>query len=341
MSPSPTPARTEDPARLEDPARIEEFVVAVDLGGTLTKIAYAYADGAVHGVERRATYLADGGTGLVDWLGAQIAEFAAGVGTCVGYGIVVPGIVDAGNGIVKAAPNVDWYDVPLRQRLTATTGLPGAVAHDVRSGGLAEWVLGRESKAQDLLFLPLGTGIAGAMVVDGRMLDGAGYAGEIGHICVAAAGDMVCACGQIGCLETVASAAGVARTYLREAPDAAADVTARDIADLARTGDPAAVRAFVVAVDALTEALVVYVSLLGPEVIIVGGGLSGAADLLLPPIERALDERLSFQRRPRLVTATLGPDAGLIGAGLVGWNRARAVSIPDAKSTTTPSDSGA
>lgn len=316
-----------------------DFVVAVDLGGTLTKIAYAHDDGQVHGIERRATYLADGGAGLVDWLGEQIAEFAtAGVGTCVGYGVVVPGIVDAATGVVKAAPNVDWYDVPLRGRLTARTGLPGVVAHDVRSGGLAEWSLGSESKALDLLFLPLGTGIAGAMVVDGRMLDAAGYAGEIGHIRVAAAGDLVCACGQIGCLETVASAAGVARTYRREAADLRVDVTTRDIADLARADDPVAVRAFAVAVDALTEALTVYISLLGPEVVIIGGGLSGAADLLLPPIEQALAAQLSFQRRPRLVTATLGADAGLIGAGLVGWIRARPLSVSDVPTTTSPTD---
>lgn len=323
-------------------ARTEDFVVAVDLGGTLTKVAYAQTDGALHGIERRATHLADGGLGLVGWLGAQITELAtAGEGTCVGFGVVVPGIVDAATGTVKTAPNVDWYDVPLRERLTALTGLPGAVAHDVRSGGLAEWRLGGEAAATDLLFLPLGTGIAGAMVVDGRMLDAAGYAGEIGHIRVAAAGDIVCACGQVGCLETVASAAGVARTYLREAPDAAATVSARDIADLARTGDPAALRAFAVAVDALTDALVVYVSLLGPEVVIIGGGLSGAADLLLPPIETALTDRLSFQRRPRLVTATLGADAGLIGAGLVGWTRSRAQPVHDTATTTTPSDPGA
>lgn len=316
-------------------ARAEDVVVAVDLGGTLTKIAYAYADGTVDGVERRATHLTDGGTGLVYSLAAQIAEFSAGAENCLGYGVVVPGIIDAANGIVKAAPNVDWFDVDLRERLTDLTGLPGAVAHDVRSGGLAEWSLGSESKARDLLFLPLGTGIAGAMVVDGRMLDGAGYAGEIGHIRVPAAGDSVCACGQVGCLETVASAAGVARTYLREAPAPPPDVTTRDIADLARTGDPAAVQAFALAVDALTEALTVYIGLLGPEVVIIGGGLSGAADLLLPPIEERLAAGLTFQRLPRLVTATLGADAGLIGAGLVGWHRARILSASDSGVTTT------
>ncbi len=99
--------------------------------------------------------------------------------------------------------------------LTELTGLPGVVAHDVRSAGLAEWRLGSGVGADNLLFLSIGTGIAGAMVVDGRMLDAGGYAGEIGHTRVTAAGDARCACGQVGCLETLASAAGVARTYAR------------------------------------------------------------------------------------------------------------------------------
>ena len=115
---------------------------------------------------------------------------------CLGYGVVVPGIVDAATGTVRAAPNVDWVDVPLRDQLTELTGLPGVVAHDVRSAGLAEWRLGSGVGAENLLFLSIGTGIAGAMVVDGRMLDAGGYAGEIGHTRVTAAGDRRCACGQ-------------------------------------------------------------------------------------------------------------------------------------------------
>ena len=121
------------------------------------------------------------------------------------------------SGTVRAAPNVDWVDVPLRDRLTELTGLPGVVAHDVRSGGLAEWRLGSgRGRARTCCSCPWAPGIAGAMVVDGRMLEAGGYAGEIGHTRVAAAEDARCACGQIGCLETLASAAGVARTYARD-----------------------------------------------------------------------------------------------------------------------------
>lgn len=312
---SPPPPTADDPP---------PYVVAVDLGGTLTKIGYAHPDGSLTGVARRSTEVAAGSAALVRWLAEQLTEAVAAAphGRCVGYGVVVPGIIEMSTGRVRAAPNVGWYDVALRDQLTGLTGLAGAVAHDVRSGGLAEWRLGSGIGVANLLFLPLGTGIAGAMVVDGRLLDADGYAGEIGHVRVAAAGDLVCACGQTGCLETVASAAGVVKTYLRVSGTPGV-LTAREVADRARAGDGAAVAAFALAVEALTEALTLYLTLLAPEMVVIGGGLSGAVDLLLPQLTLGLERRLTFQRMPRLVPAALGADAGLIGAGLVGWDHHR------------------
>ena len=304
---------------------MSDYVVAVDLGGTLTKVAYAVADGTVSTAVRLPTRMVDG-QASVSWLASVIddAVVARPEGTCLGFGVAVPGIIDVPRGVVRAAPNVGWFDVPLRARLSALTGRPGIVAHDVRSGGLAEWRVGAGVGASNLLFLPIGTGIAGAMVVDGRLVDADGYAGEIGHIAVPAARDLACLCGQVGCLETVASAVGVARSYaLTSGADAsvAPPVDAREVAERARAGDPAAVDAFDVAVQALVEALTDYVSLLGPETVVVGGGLVGAFDLLGKPISSGLDARLTFHRRPRLVPARLGADAGVIGAGLVAWDR--------------------
>jgi glucokinase len=312
----------------------EEFMVAVDVGGTLTKIAYADRTGSLTGSARLNTHLAEGGAGLVPWLAATITRWVdqRPGARCLGYGVVVPGIVDAANGTVRAAPNVDWVEVPLRDLLTELTGLPGVVAHDVRSAGLAEWRLGSGVGADNLLFLSIGTGIAGAMVVDGRMLDAGGYAGEIGHTRVTAAGDRRCACGQVGCLETLASAAGVARTYARLAGTAdsahlpgpagsAEHIGADKVANLARSGDQNAQRAFDLATAALTEALINYVTLLSPELIVIGGGLSGATDLFVPQLVDAMATAITFQRMPRIVTAALGADAGVIGAGLVGWDR--------------------
>lgn len=294
-------------------------VLAVDLGGTLTKVAHAHADGTTTPPTRLASVVV-GGQVSVDWLGDVLAEAARArpQERCRGYGVVVPGVIDVAAGVVRAAANVGWYDVPLRERLSSRTGLPGVVAHDVRSGGVAEWRLGAGRGATNLLFLPLGTGIAGAMVVDGRLLDADGYAGEIGHLPVRAGGDRDCRCGQHGCLETVASATGVVRSYLAATDGPVVD--ARTVADRARAGDAAAGAAFDLAVEGLTEALAAYATLLAPQMVVVGGGLAGSFDLIGPRVEAGVAERLSFQRSPRLVPARLGADAGVIGAGLVGWD---------------------
>ena len=292
-------------------------VVAVDLGGTLTKIALADAAGALSEVERLPTRL-DAGRLDPDRLVATVAERVTRAGgSCVGYGVVVPGVIDSATRTVRAAPNLGWVDVPLGPLLSAALELPGAVGHDVRAGGLAEWRLGAGVGTANLLFVALGTGIAGAVIIDGRLVEADGYAGEIGHLRVSAAAEHRCACGLFGCLETVASAAGVARSYARLT---GLPVGADRVADRARAGDQAAQQAFAVAAAGLAEALAAYVAIAGPELVVVGGGLAGSAGLFLPGLERALADRLSFHRVPRLVVGSLGPDAGLIGAGLTGWD---------------------
>ena len=298
-----------------------EIVVAIDLGGTLTKIAYVSATGDSTDVRRVETRIDEQGAVPPAWLAGLISEAARARDdlTAVGYGFVAPGIIDTAAGVVRVAPNIGWHEVPIRELLDAQTGLTGAIGHDVRAGGLAEWRLGAHPEAENLLFLPLGTGIAGAAIVDGRLLEAGGFAGEIGHLHVSVA-DQHCACGAYGCLETVASAAGVARSYRHTTGFRR---SASEVAELARHGDQAALQAFAVAIAGLAEALAAYAALLAPEVVIIGGGLSGAADLILDELAEALDDRLSFHRRPRLTVASLGSDAGVRGAGLLGWEHLR------------------
>ena len=300
-----------------------EQVVAVDLGGTFAKVALAASDGTLTAEQQVPTPVGIGADGLVDWLGDQLADLARQApGAVSGFGVAVPGIVDQARGHVVAAPNLGWYDVDLLARLEARSGLRGVIAHDVRTGGHAEWRIGAGRGVDNLVFLPLGTGIAAAVVVDGRMLEAGGYVGEIGHMPVPAASTVRCACGATGCLETVASAAGVRRTHLAltgESADTGPET--REIAELARAGDQTAGQAFAIAGAALAEALRVAITLFGPERIVIGGGLAGALDLLLPSLESELWPLLTFQRRPEVVAARLGARAGVIGAGLVGWER--------------------
>ena len=291
-------------------------VLAVDVGGTLTKLAWGSADGSI-GEVTRVTTPRDGESVSVPGLAGVISEHVTGRPDVRGFGVVAPGIVDARAGYVRTAPNLGWLDVPLRDRLEELTGLSGAVGHDVRTAGLAEWRLHHEGET-DLLFIALGTGIAGAPIVDGRLLEAAGYAGEIGHWSVQEASGRRCACGRLACLETVASASGIVREYVR-AGGTASD--AAEVADLARTGHQAALDTIARAAAALAEALGRYNTLLGPRLVVLGGGLSGAADLLVPGITAVIRANLTFEREPEIVRAGLGADAGVIGAGMLGWDR--------------------
>ncbi|WP_219416264.1 ROK family protein [Pseudonocardia nigra] len=297
---------------------MDALVAAVDLGGSSLKGALVDRAGRVVHRSRRATPHEAGADAVVQALATFAAELVAQGrrrdAAVTGVGVAVPGIVDEATGTAILSANLGWRDLPLRAELAARLGLPVAFGHDVRAGGLAEVRLGAARGAEDVVVVPIGTGIAAAVLVGGRPVVGGGYAGELGHVVVDPSGDP-CRCGSRGCLEAVASAAAIARRYRARSgrtADGAADV-ARRVAD----GDPDACAVWNEAIGFLADALATCVSLLAPEVVVVGGGLARSGDLLLAPLRAALDARLSFQRMPRLVRAALGDEAGCVGAALL------------------------
>lgn len=246
-----------------------------------------------------------------------VKEFGEPAGAA---GIAVPGVIDHANGVAVYSANLGWRDVPLRALLSERLdGVPVALGHDLRCGGLAEGRLGAGRGQDRFLFLALGTGIAAAIGIEGRIEAGAhGCAGEIGHV-VVRPGGRACPCGQTGCMETVASAAAVTRDWALASGDEAA--TAADCALAVADGDPAAVRVWGEAVDALADGLVTGLTLLDPRVVIIGGGLAEAGETLFAPLRTAVEERLTFQTLPLIVPAALGDAAGCLGAGLLAWDR--------------------
>ncbi len=288
------------------------MIVALDVGGTSIKGAVLARDLERVATVRRPTPHGDAAVGAVldtvDELMAKAESRAEAVG------IAVPGIVDDERGVAVWSENIGWRDVPFRDLVRQRTGLPVAVGHDVRAGGTAELRLGAARGTRNSLVMPIGTGIAAAMVVDGHLCVGNGYAGEIGHMSVGA--DEPCVCGGTGCLEAVASGPAVAREYARRTGrEASADAVAALVAE----GDPDACAVWTATVGWLATALAAATSLIAPEVIVIGGGLSRAGDLLLTPLVEELDRRLTFHRRPRLTIASFGDEAGCMGAGL--WAR--------------------
>ncbi|OLR94016.1 ROK family protein [Actinokineospora bangkokensis] len=293
----------------------QRAVVAVDIGGTAVKAALVSAELVALRELRRPSERAGGAVALAP-VAAMITELAADA-EVVGVGVVVPGIVDDAAGVVRAAVNLGWVDLPLRAELAAAVGLPLRVGHDVRAGGLAEFTVGAAAGVANAFFTAIGTGIAAAAKVDGHLLAGGGYAGEFGHIVVDQAGD-VCGCGTVGCLETLAAAPALPRRYRALT---GVERTAQEIAGLVGA-DPAATLVWEDAVRALGTALHTAVTLFGPEVVVLGGGLSEAGAALVDPVAADLDRRLSFQRRPRVVRAALGQQAGRAGAALMAWEAA-------------------
>ncbi|MFI8844380.1 ROK family protein [Streptomyces sp. NPDC053780] len=250
-------------------------------------------------------------------------------------GVAVPGIIDEEHGTAVYAANLGWRDVPLRALLGDRLGaVPVALGHDVRAGGLAEGRIGAGQGADRFLFVPLGTGIAGAIGIDGRVESGAhGFAGEIGHV-VVRPGSIPCPCGQRGCLERFASASAVSKAWAEACGDPAAD--AADCAKAVEAGDARALAVWQDAVDALADGLVTALTLLDPRVLIIGGGLAEAGETLFTPLRDAVRRRVTFQKLPEIVPAALGDTAGCLGAGLLAWDLLGTGPTGTTPTTTTP-----
>lgn len=293
-------------------------LLAVDIGGTEIKAALLGAstagDLSVLARARRATPRGADGTGTAAAVVGAIAELAAEFGAdqpLSAVGAVVPGVVHDGIGVYSA--NLGWRNFPFATTLSDVVGLPVAFGHDVGAGGLAEQRMGAARGYRDVVVMPIGTGIAAALIMDGALRTSGGYAGEIGHVDVGHG--QPCGCGQTGCLEAMASSAAIARRYSakvgRQVPGAAEVLTA--VAD----GDPVAIEVWEAALDALARGIRVLATLIGPEVVVLGGGLAMAGDLLVDPVAERLAGLLTFQRMPELRLAELGDEAGALGAGLL------------------------
>jgi glucokinase len=235
--------------------------------------------------------------------------------------LAVPGLVDEEARTVLEATNLDWHDVPIGALAEDRLGVAVTVTHDGRAGAVAEGLLGAARGCADYLLLTLGTGVGAAMVIRGRPYTGAhGIAGELGHVAVAPDGP-VCACGASGCLEAIASASRIARRYSPEA------VGAEEVARGALVADPVARQIWGEAIDALALAIANYVTLLDPELVVVGGGMAAVGSALFEPLQTGVRRLVRFGAPPPIVAASLGEDAGRTGAAIQAW---RAAGLSDA-----------
>ena len=288
--------------------------IAVDVGGTGIKCALVDGDGEFRHVLRRPTGRDQGPDAVLANILGTAEELAACARTMamtpIACGVVVPGVVDESAGVLHMSANLGLREIHLRDAVADRLCLPTALGHDVRAGALAESRLGAGRTTRRMLFLAIGTGIAGGFALDGRIDPGAhGASGEIGHITVRTGPDALpCGCGGRGCLEVYASAAAIARAY----GDDAAEVVRR-----AQAGEPRAAHVWDEAITALADGLLVGIALHDPRLIVLGGGLAEAGAFLFEPLAKALAERRTFHSVPELAAAELGDEAGCHGAALL------------------------
>lgn len=302
--------------------------VGVDVGGTKIAAGLVDENGQLIARDRRVSPATDPAK-IVQTIG-ELVRSLVGSREVEAVGVCAAGFVDSERATVIFAPNLAWRDEPLKERLQQELGLPVVVENDANAAAWGEFNFGAGEDVEDLLMLTIGTGVGGGVVIDGGLLRGGfGIGGEVGHIQMVPGG-VRCGCGNLGCLESYGSGSALVRMtreHALEEPDRARAVLERADGDVgrisgpmvteaARAGDVFALERLAELGDWIGQGVASLTAVLDPNVVVIGGGVSEAGELLLGPI------RTSFQRhvtagghRPLLEVrqATLGNAGGMVG----------------------------
>lgn len=289
------------------------YTFGVDLGGTTVKIGLFREDALIEKFEI-PTRVDNGGQAI-------LPDIAAAVLACIdrngiekrqvrGIGIGVPGPVDA-QGVVNCCVNLNWGVFNLHDSLSSLTGLKVVGGNDANCAALGEYYCYGGSGGA--VFVTLGTGVGGGIILDGKLVGGAhGSAGEIGHITVPAKEKLQCTCGKKGCIECYASATGIARmakTHMGK------DLSCKEVFELAQAGDAQAVEVLETVFDLLGEAIASACCVVDPDRVILGGGVSKAGEYLRKGVERYFEiHKFHACEGTEICLSKLGNDAGMYGA---------------------------
>lgn len=313
----------------------KKYRIGVDVGGTNVKIAIvddkghiAYSSSEPTRAEMGYQYTIQN---IISLIKTSLKETDISKDSIEGIGMGFPGQIDSEKGIVRLLPNIPgWVNVPLSQIMEDEFGLKTKLDNDVRCATLGEMNFGAGKGHKNLICITVGTGIGSGIVVNGKIVRGAsGTAGEIGHMILKDHLGPICGCGNTGCLEALASGPTIvqmANEYLMSGKSTKfrelavnSPVTPRIVAEAAKMGDEVAKRIFEINGYWIGIAMASLVNILNPEVIIVGGGVAQAGDLILDPIRNVIKERaLSIPAETvKVVAAELGESAGIIGSSLL------------------------
>lgn len=303
------------------------LTVGVDVGGTSVRAGVVDSHGDVLDLTRAGT--PTGETALEDVITEVICELTARHRVS-SVGLAVAGFVAEDRRTVRFAPHLAWRQAPVAERVSARIGLPVVLEHDANAAALAEHRFGAARGTSVSVLVALGTGIGGALLIDGRLFRGAyGVAPELGHLTLVPDG-RPCPCGKSGCWERYCSGTALATTAIELlarypgistllAREAAADsraVTGRRVAAAARDGDPLAERAMADLSKWLGRGLALIADLYDPEVVVIGGGVSESAPLFLDEAREhyaAMVTGAGHRPLARIRPAQLGDDSAIVG----------------------------
>lgn len=304
---------------------MRSYAIGIDLGGTSVKYALVASDGGVLFSGKLPTLADEGAEAVLGQIlaGAKIClEFAAENGLQpVGIGVGSPGVVSADERMVLGgAENIPgWERIPISDRLELATGLPVRVNNDANLMALGETLYGAAKGATDVVFLTVGTGIGGGVLIDGRLYGGYRNRGtEFGHMTVKCDGEP-CACGSVGCLEHYASTAALVRRFQARCAEEKRACTRCDgemIVALYHAGDALAREVMEEHWDYLSTGIISIIHIFSPQTVVIGGGISEAGEFYLDELRKRVFARAMAvcSEETRIVGATLGNRAGCLGA---------------------------
>ena len=303
-----------------------KYCFGVDIGGTTVKMGLLEEEGKIVDKWEITTDTSEEGKAMLPNVAASIEnkmkEHGLTKEDIIGVGAGVPAPVTA-EGIVNGSANLGWNYKEVKKELEELTGMKACIGNDANVAALGEMWKGGGAGEMNVIMVTLGTGVGGGVIINGKVLVGAnGAGGEIGHLCVNYEEKDKCGCGNCGCLEQYASATGIVRLAkkklgqeLRPTILTKEDVTAKDVFDAVKAGDETAKEIAVEFGRYLGYALANLAAVLDPAVIVTGGGVSKAGEVLIPYIREPFMERAFFaNRNVKFALATLGNDAGICGA---------------------------
>ncbi len=305
-----------------------KYYAGIDLGGTFIKCGIVDSEGRLL---KKSSVPTSGSYSDIAKAMADLAVSLAGEldVKLSGIGIGAPGTVDGKNGVILYSNNLHWNNVSLVSDIEKISGVPVAITNDANAAALGEYAFGAGKIYDNIIFITLGTGVGGGIIIDGKIYEGLGGAGaELGHMVISVGGEP-CSCGRRGCLEAYASASALVRQaqkYMQEHKESLMNelcegdperMNGKVFFSAVKAKDAGACEVYDKYLDNLASGLVNFANIFRPDAIIIGGGISAEGKNLTDPLNERMEKEIyggNDYAKVKLLTSDLANDAGLFGA---------------------------